>query len=751
MRFKKFKLLKIILKSIVALISSIILSIGVLFLMVYFELFGELPDKSALLEIRNEQASLVYSADNVLIGKYFAENRTNIKWSEIPEHLKKALIATEDKRFFSHKGYDTRSYLRVFVKSILLGDKSGGGGSTLTQQLIKNLYGRSNYGFLSLPINKIKELIIATRIEAVYNKEELLLLYLNSVPFGEDVFGIESASRRYFNKSARELKIEESAILVGLLKANTYFNPKLNPENSLARRNIVLNLMKNANYISPSLTDSLQNLPLMLDYENLDLEAPAGYFIYQVRNKSQDLLDSIQTKTGKKYDIEKDGLKIYTTLNMKLQEISIEASNAHLLKMQKQLDAELQNHKFKQDWIKIVTIQQKIDVSDTSKKNIEIFDFAGLHTQKLTRLDSLWHYYKMLNASILISSPKDGAVLCWIGGNHYRMLPFDMVLSHRQIASAFKPILYATALETGIEPCEYLNNKQDEYEGYKDWEPQNADNKTTPDSTVAFWYALAHSMNLPTIDLYFKVGAEQILKTCTDLQFKENISPNPSMALGALDVSLFEIVKAYSAFANKGQMNELVMINKITDAEGNVLYVREKTSPKRIFNEQTSDKMTALLQQVVEQGTAAKIRNRYGIKAELAGKTGTAQNYSDAWFISFTPDIVIGTWVGASTPDVHFYSGTGAGSSLALPISATIINAIQNDSILNKTYFTPFSLPEDTYSFLDCPPFRQIGIKGFLNRLFGKKARIEASASETKKNKTKKDEKKSFLKKLFKK
>jgi penicillin-binding protein 1A len=216
--------------------------------MVRAGIFGPLPDKEELLAISNEEASLVFSSDNQLIGKYFAKNRTNIRWKEIPDHLKNALIATEDKRFFTHKGYDSKSYFRVFLKSILLGDKNGGGGSTLTQQLVKNLYGRHDFGFLSLPINKIKEIIIASRIEMVYNKEELLLLYLNSVPFGEDVYGVESAARRYFNKPARELEVEESAVLVGLLKANTYFNPRLYPENSLSRRNLVLSLMEKENY-----------------------------------------------------------------------------------------------------------------------------------------------------------------------------------------------------------------------------------------------------------------------------------------------------------------------------------------------------------------------------------------------------------------------------------------------------------------------------------------------------------------------
>lgn len=593
MQSKKRKLLKIVLKYVFVFISSVILLIGLLFFLIYFGGFGLLPDKNALSAISNEEASLVFSSDSILIGKYFAQNRTNINWEQIPVHLKRALIATEDKRFFNHKGYDSRSYFRVLLKSILLGDNSGGGGSTLTQQLVKNLYGRNDFGFLSLPVNKIKEIIIASRIEDIYTKEELLLLYLNSVPFGEDVYGVESAAHRYFNKPASELNIEESAVLVGMLKANTYFNPQLNPENSLARRNLVLNLMEKEHYLTTESEDSLRKLPLKLNYENLNLKAPAGYFVYQVKKKTLELLDSI--KTGKGYNLEKDGLKIYTTLNMQVQEISSEAVKNHLVVMQKLLDKELESSRIKKQWYKKQKQDARAYDKDTLKREVKLFDWEGIQTKNISKLDSLWHYYKMLNASVLITNPKNGEVITWIGGNHFRTLPFDMVLSHRQIASAFKPVLYATALETGISPCLYLENKENKYPGYEDWEPQNFNHASTPDSTVALWYALAYSMNLPTVDLYFKVGRENLINTCNKLNFPHFTDDAPSNALGTLDLSLYEIVRAYGSFANKGQMNELVMINKITDADGNTLYIRESTESAKVFSTETSQVITAIL------------------------------------------------------------------------------------------------------------------------------------------------------------
>ncbi|MCX6255867.1 MAG: transglycosylase domain-containing protein, partial [Bacteroidia bacterium] len=311
------------------------------------------------------------------------------------------------------------------MKSILLGDNSGGGGSTLTQQLVKNLYGRNDFGFLSLPVNKIKEIIIASRIEDVYTKEELLLLYLNSVPFGEDVYGVESAANRYFNKPASELKIEESAVLVGMLKANTYFNPQLNPENSLARRNLVLNLMGEEHYLTAESADSLRKLPLKLNYENLNLKAPAGYFVYQVKKKTLELLDSVKTRTGKDYNLEKDGLKIYTTLNMQVQELSSEAVKNHLVVMQKLLDKELESSRIKKQWYKEQKQHARTYDKDMLKREVRLFDWEGIQTNNISKSDSLWHYYKMLNASMLITNPKNGAVITWIGGNNFRALPFD--------------------------------------------------------------------------------------------------------------------------------------------------------------------------------------------------------------------------------------------------------------------------------------------------------------------------------------
>lgn len=740
----KRQLWRSILKTGGIVLAGILFLSGTFYLVVYAGGFGSIPGKKALTSIQNEEASLVYSSDGVLIGKYFAENRTNISREEMPDHLVDALVATEDRRFYSHNGYDSRSYLRVFIRTLLLGDRSSGGGSTITQQLVKNLYGRSDHGWLSLPVNKLRELIIAKRMETIYTKDELLTLYLNSVPFGEEVYGVESAAHRFFSKPASQLQPEESAVLVGMLKANTRYNPRRYPGNALQRRNVVLRLSAAEGYLDEAAADSLMEMPLDLEYENLDLTNPAGYFVYQVRKKTEEILQQLDLPDDSTYNLETDGLRIFTTLDMRLQEISLQSVRNHLPGMQKLLEQELEQHGEKERWQKELNVNysdenpqaekgqrsaehpgaQSEDQHSTNVHPVTLFTWEGPDTKDLSSVDSAWHYESMLNASVLITEPSTGAVKSWIGGNNYRFLPFDMVLSHRQSASVFKPFVYATALEQGTSPCTYLENRAVVYEGVDgqdDWEPENADHTDTPDSTVAAWYALAHSMNLPTLDLYFKMDTADLQETCKQLGFPSPPGDAPSVALGTLDLSLFEIARAYSSFANDGNMQEPVMIEMITDADGNIIYRREPEPATSVFSEATSQVITAMLEKAVNEGTGQRIRTVYGISSGLAGKTGTAQDYSDAWFVGYTPELVMATWVGARSPSIHFHSSLGAGSSLALPIVAGILREMEKDASLASNYLVPFDLPEKTYASIDCEPFRQKGLRGFFQRIFGTK------------------------------
>jgi penicillin-binding protein 1A len=710
--------LKRILKILIISILSILLLFSILLSAVYWGVFGSLPDKESLIGITQEEASLVFSNDGTLIGKYFAENRTNINWSEVPDHLVNALIATEDKRFYQHQGIDSRSYMRVFLKSILLGDKSSGGGSTITQQLIKNLYGRDDHSILSLPVNKAREAFIAKRMEDILTKQEILLLYLNSVPFGEEVFGVEAASERYFNKNAIDLNIQESAMLIGILKANTYYNPRLHPENAIRRRNQVIDLMAGEHFINESEADSLKKLALGLSYTNYQIESPAGYFVYQVKKQATGILENLRNRDGALYDIQKDGLKIYTTLDIQLQQLSHMASQKQLLIMQPLLDKELNHTGQRKKWEAENHNVMADDSSWQLKQNREILTSDGLQTEMITKVDSLWHYEKMLHAAVMAADPNTGKVLAWTGGNNFRYLPYDLIWAKRQIASIIKPFIYAAALEDGFESCDYLNNSVITYDEYDGWQPENYDHSSDDDMKVALWYALSRSLNLPTVDLYFETGHDQVADFCRRLGLNAPFEETPALALGALDASLYDLVKAYSAFANGGLLPEkLVMIEKITESNGNIIYENEDVKKTRVMTTDIAEQITAMLEKAVNEGTGVSMRNRYHIQADLAGKTGTAQNYSDARFMVYTPDLVIGTWVGANSPDIHFQSGQGSGSALALPIAGEMIAGTEKKSSARNTYLTSFNLPYEITEQMNCEPMREKGISGFFNRL----------------------------------
>jgi penicillin-binding protein 1A len=688
----------------------------IFFFSVYTGIFGPIPNKEELKSIHNEEASLVFSSDGKLLGKYFAENRTNISIYEIPNHLIQALIATEDKRFFEHQGYDTRSYFRVIFKTLLLRDRSSGGGSTITQQLAKNIYGRNDHSFLSLPVSKVKEAIIAARMEKVYSKDEILALYLNSVPFGEEVFGVEAASIRYFNKSAKSLNLQEAAVLVGILKANTYYNPRLNPDNAKSRRNQILELMHQQNYLTLQEKDSLQKTDLELSYSNYSLFSPAAYFVKQVKDEVHRIIKLLPNNDS--LDIRKDGLKIYTSLNAEIQEFSLKSGKKQLQKMQELLDQQLKNRNFRTEWES--GILEKYHSEEAKElRNREIFDWDGIQSKEITAIDSLWHYYKMLHAAILIAEPKTGRIISWVGGNNFRYLPYDMIYAKRQAASAFKPLIYAAALENGMEPDSYLENEEKEYENYKNWNPQNYNRQQTKDSLVALWYALSNSMNLPTVDLYFKTGHPQIAELLRRYHFQPPLNETPSIALGTMDVSLYEMVQAYASFANGGvYFEKLSLIDSICDAQGNLIYKNPQPTGREVMARQVTQEITEILQEAINAGTGRAIRNRFGFKSDLAGKTGTAQNYTDAWFMSYTPEMLIGVWVGASSPDVHFYNGLGSGSALALPISGEIWKEMENNKVLRNAYLLRFEPDSILQVQLSCPPFKEKGVDGFIHRLF---------------------------------
>jgi len=733
---RKFK--TIFLRSIVLLFGIVLLVCAGFFGLIYAGFFGPLPDRSELANLKEEQATLVYSTDNILIGKIFAKNRTPITFEKIPEHLVDALIVTEDVRFFEHNGVDGRSLLRVIFKTILMGDKSSGGGSTITQQLAKNLYGRRDFGSLSLPINKIREAILAIRLEKVYSKEDILLLYFNSVPFGEDVFGIEAAANRYYNKNVTELTIDESTLLVGILKGNTYYHPRLHPDRALDRRNLIIDLLIQNNKLSNEEAQNIKEKPLILDYSNLSLDGPAQYFLFQVEKQCRIILENLKKENGDSYDIEKDGLKIETTLDSRLQKMAGQSIKNHLKKMQPLLDKDPVLLSAKKQ------LQQNYNYQE--KELREIWTWEGVKVEDMSEFDSVWHYHKMLHAGMFAVEPETGKVRVWIGGNNFRYIPYDLVLANRMIASAFKPVIYATALEEGFEPCDYFENEVKTYEKYENWTPNNYDG--TSGDEVAMWYALSQSLNLPTVDLFFKIGFNRVEEMSYRLGIESIPDKSPSIALGTIDLSLWKMVPIYATFANAGLRVEPVTIERIFDANGIKIYENNTTEKKEVVDRDIMYTLTSMLQKAVNEGTGSRLRSQFNIRSDIAGKTGTSQNYSDAWFFNYNPGLACGVWVGARDPQIHFSSGNyGSGSALALPIAGQFLKEIEKESSIKKIYMQSFRIPSEYQNIFKCEAVRTKGaLNRFFENMFGKKEDKEKDTILQEESKVKK-----FFKRIFKK
>ena len=728
-------------------IFLVILLLPVLFVFsVYSGAFGHLQTKEELLNYKNANATLVLSSEGKLIGNIFSENRTNVSYGQIPLNLINALIATEDSRFYEHRGIDSRSLFRVLFKSIILNNHRSGGGSTISEQLAKNMFGRRSSGRLSILIIKTKEAILAHRLEKAFSKKEILTLYLNTVSFGENIFGIETASRRYFNKKVELLNIEESAVLVGMLKANTLYNPRLHPENAIARRNVVFNQMEKYKYLKTTEADSLCKLPLLQNYNDIESEGPADYFLVRVKNEAEHILENIESLTGKVWNIEEDGLIITTTLNLTLQKYASESFREHLSVMQKRLWDQYLTPSGKRT-IKQLT-EQELKTLNLSGRSGEInirriFDWNGSHSDSISVADSMKQALLLLHAGLIALDPVTGSIKAWVGGIDFKSQPYDQIYARRQMASAFKPILYAEAFEQGREPCQYLDNDSGSLSGIGDWSPENYDHSNGGKYTLAG--ALALSMNIPTVNLFLETDFEKLDSLWQKLGFSFTLENNPSLALGTAEGSIFEAAVAYSAFANGGYRIVPQSIVSIRTSEGEIIWQNGSDSEKeRVLTERSSILISAILQKAVRAGTGASMGSVYGVNLPLAGKTGTSQNYSDAWFAGFNPKLVIITRVGASSRAIHFNSGSyGSGSTLALPLVALTLKKIQDNDTLRQQLITNFpDLPSELAEALDCPDFKEkTFLDKFLNIFHNKKPAADGSKG--------KEKKKGFFRRLF--
>lgn len=692
-------------------------------------IFGKLPGNEALKNIKMPLAAEIYTSDSVLIGKYYIENRKEITYGELSPLLVNALIATEDARFYEHSGVDTRSMFRVLFKTILLQDRSSGGGSTISQQLAKNLFKRKRYWVLGTIINKMREARIARRLEKIYSKEEIITLYLNTIPFGEGTYGIGSAAYRFFNTTPYDLKPEESATLVGLLKATSYYNPRVHPERAHARRNVVLEQMQKHQVITLAEKDSLQALPLNLKYRQLTVsDGVAPYFRSFLMQELKEWLRAFPKEDGSYYNLFTDGLKIYTTIDSRLQQHAEKALEQHMKTVQKNFfDHWAEKGR---PWGEDSTVVERalkrsdryrqLSASGRSKEEIaeilakpismRVFSWDGPIDTMMSPLDSIVYSLYFLNAGFLAMDQYTGNILAWVGGIDHKYFKYDHVKAPRQVGSVFKPIVYATALEAGVDPCAYVSNEQIVYEAYEGWTPGNSNEEY--DGLYSMEGGLMKSVNTVAVKTIMNenVGPRKVVSLARKMGVSGDLPSKPSLALGSADLSLFELIKIYATFANGGYACEPRYLERIEDNEGKVLLKAPKVNVRSnapIISKNVSRIINRMLQQVVNAGTASRIRSTYALTGAIAGKTGTSQSQADGWFMGYTPTLVGGTWVGAAEPTIRFRSmSLGQGSSTALPIFALFMRNVYNDYSLQKYHKGSIPGPDSLISLtLDCPPF----------------------------------------------
>ena len=718
-------------------------------------LFGKSPGYfSGIMDPQTSQASEIYSADGKLIGKYFNENRTPVKYEEVNPAFFKALIDTEDERFYKHFGIDPIGIFGAAKDAMVHHD--GRGASTITQQLAKNMFRvRSRYSTgllgkipgLRILVMKSKEWIIATKLETVYSKKEILTMYANTVDFGSNAYGIKTAAKTYFNVSPKELTTEQAAVLVGMLKATTYYNPKSNPENALARRNTVLNNMVTHGDLTKVEFDSLKNIPITLDFkveENYD--GQAKYF----REAIADYLKDWCKENG--YDLYSSGLKIYTTIDTRMQKYAEEAA----MKQMKQVQRNFDNHwsiyrKESKNWLRqepwvdengqpIPNFIQQIAERQPFYKDllakfpnnpdsvnyyykewvhpVKVFDYEkGTITKDMTSEDSIKYMTTFMHCAMLAMEPQTGAVKAWVGDIDFGTWKYDKVTAMRQPGSTFKLFVYTEAMNQGLTPCD---KRRDEYISMQvydkvqkkevTWTPSNANGSFSGDS-MPLKSAFAKSINSVAVRLGQEMGIKRIIETAQKMGIKSPLDETPSLALGSSDVNLLELVNAYCTIADDGKHHEPVLVTRIVDRDGNEVYTGPTT------NEQVIPYKSAyLMQKILMSGThdgggtsisfAAREYAGNSFKdTDWGGKTGTSNNHSDAWFMGVSPNLVVGAWVGGEYRSIHFRTGAlGQGSKTALPICGYFVNSLLSDPDFQK-YHGKWGKPKDddiTSDMYDC-------------------------------------------------
>lgn len=697
------------------LYSIVFILVTLFFVAVANNIFGPLPSFKDLENPETSLATEIYSIDGKLLGTYYVENRSNVEYRELPPNLVHALLSIEDVRFEKHSGVDLKALFRVAFGVITGSNK--GGGSTLTQQLAKNLFPREkNLSKSQLVMRKFKEWITALRLERNYSKDEILAMYLNTVDFGSQSWGVKMAAKTFFNKDVDSMNLQECALLVGVINAPTWFSPVRNPDRALARRNLVLSKMERYGYISKAVCDSVSGLPM--DMSNFGLRGHstglATYFREILRMQMKEWCSTHFKSDGTPYDLYKDGLKIYTTVDSRLQKYAEEAVVEHLKYYLQPLFFKhwrgIPNAPF--DFDETVAIPETKALLDQAMKrspryqqlkeegvpedsiryifnfpvHMTVFSWKGPKDTIMTPMDSIRYSKYFLQAGLMSVDPHTGYVLAYVGGIDYRYFQYDHVmLSRRQVGSTFKPFLYSLAMQEGeFTPCTKVANvpySVDLPDGTV-WTPQNSSRNRLGEEVTLKW-ALAHSNNWISAFLIKRYSPQAVITMARKMGVTAPLDPVPSLALGSSDISLFEMVGAFNTFPNKGVYIHPTMIIKIEDKYGNVLesFIPEKNEA---MSEETAYLMLDLMEGVVQTGTGIRLRTKYGFDNPVAGKTGTTQNQSDGWFMGITPDLTTGVWVGAEDRSVHFRSiSLGQGANMALPIWAIYMKKAYADPTLH--------------------------------------------------------------------
>ena len=705
---------------IIAFGAIIIFSIGL-------GLFGTLPSFRDLENPKSNQASEVLSDDNVVLGTYYIQNRSNVRYDELSPNVINALISIEDKRFYSHSGIDFKRSFAILFKN-LIGKKEG--ASTITQQLALNLFSKEGRAKNSVKrvIQKLQELILAVKLERQYTKEEIITMYLNTVDYGSyNTYGIKSAARTYFSKTPDKLQPHEAAMLIGMLKGPSYYNPLRNPERALARRNTVLENMHSARYLSDEETAKLKELPLKLSFSALDHNnGAAAYFRAVLKKDIQKTFEenSISKADGTPYDLDRDGLKIYTTIDSRMQNYAENAQRTYLKELQVQFNRQFR----RRDPFKgkaAVLIEQGIKRSDRYRQlksegksqeeiiadfekpvKMTIFSWRGDIDTLMRPIDSLRYYKMLLRNAVMSMEPQTGYVKAWVGGTNFEYFKYDQVkMGTRQVGSTAKPFTYAAAINAGFSPCYTVSNEPVVIEGYgKPYRP--AAHNPIP-GYLTLKKALANSQNWVTVFMMKQLGPTAVATLTKNMGITSDVPAVPSIALGAFNASVYDMVGAYSTFVNHGVWTEPLYLLRIEDKNGNVIYER-KPRVKVALNAQTAFVMTNMLKAVVNEGTGRRLRTRYAFTNPIGGKTGTTQNNSDGWFIGITPKLVTGVWTGAEDRAIHFASTEqGEGANSALPIFALYMKSVYADKSL-KYNKGDFEVPKEGVNItMDCGAYNK--------------------------------------------